>query len=412
MSKIVQQLFCCVLIYFGLSFARNCLAIDIENSTEPLQAEQFSIQTKDRITVINGEINYRGSKDVSRPVVFLLHGSGPSDRDYLLQDPLADKSQFTWRHALFKELSEQLTLDGFAIVRFDTRGVSCNRLTYKNNEGLPSQWTAHCFDNTVLLSATLSATIDDVQTVIEYASNRPMVNANQTAFITHSAGVIYLGHLVERNLVSPKIVISLAGLVESPYASALWQNTIRYVNIAEKCDLNRDGVLTLKEWNTCSMSVQTRNGASVIFEKNLKKIVLADLKSKWLPERSTAVKASWNRMKEYSEAERNQPSNLVGGIMPSPKSYMADLLSDTTPVVARYAQQSGTLIYYHGGKDDLVDSKFQLKSTARNNSDLKNIRFREFAKLGHSLGEDPVVGPMHESVMPLIREDLKAAFQK
>jgi pimeloyl-ACP methyl ester carboxylesterase len=404
--------------YSRLQAAVLILAILLMNtacgsSPLPMQAEQFEIASKDGKTKITGEINYRGVKARARPTVFLVHGTGPSHRDYLAQDGLADARQFTPRHNMFLTIAEALTQEGYAVVRYDTRGVRCSQLScpgcMKNPQ--PARWGELCVDNKVRLTASLAAIIEDIQSVHEHAVTRLMVDKSATAFITHSAGSVYLGPLVQNGAVAPRLVINIGGLVESPYDAFLWQNSEWVIGLARKCDTDGDGILKSVELNQCTVSPLLKAAANMALALGERQMSLAEIEADWLPKRKLNLREHAKILASHGEEERNQSGGIVAGAVVGPASYQADLSNDRTAVIERYADMTGKLMYYWGSNDVAVSAEREKRAIPLAAKRPKQLQIREFPGLGHCLGKDELVGPMDDSVMPFLREDLRAAFR-
>ncbi len=381
--------------------------------TNLMQAEQFEIPTKDGKTKLRGEINFRGDKSRARPTVFLLHGTGPAQRDYIAQDALADASQFSLKYAMFLIIAEALTNDGYAVVRFDTRGVKCSQLSCPDcgHDPQPKRWGELCVDNAVRLTASLTAVTEDIQTIHDYALTRPMVDKERTAFITHSAGSFQLGPLILRKTVIPRMVIMLAGLAESTLEGMQWQNTDRIVTIAKKCDLNRDGLLTRDEIDRCGLSPMTKSQVIQPLHLDEGPKTINDISTSWLSNRKLEINALIKNILASDENARNQPGGMVAGAVVGPMAYSYELFQNKQPVVEFYSGMTGKLIYYIGGKDSSIDIDRQRKAILLAERQNKKISIRTFSELGHSLGKDELVGPMDDAIVPHLIKDLQSAFE-
>jgi predicted esterase len=373
-------------------------------ASEPMLAEAFEITSKDGKTKITGEIDFRGDKTQTRTVVILVHGTGPGHRDYLMQDALAEAAQFTIKHAMFLTLAESLTKEGYAVVRFDTRGVRCSQLSCADckDRPQPKRWGELCVDNAIRLTASLAATIEDIQSVYEYAIKRPMVKKNEVAFITHSAGGQYLAPLIQRGVIQPKLVINVAGLAEDPQAAFFWQNSIRHIQQAKKCDQNED--------DQCVISPMIRAQTMDILAIGAGQVKISDLETTWLAKRTLELKQHLEALNAHDSDERKKPTPLVVGAVVGPVSLFVDTANDKIPVVERYADMVGTLIFYWGEKDVAVDANRQQQAAKNISKRPKNFLVRKFPNLGHSLGTDALIGPMDDSVLPILLKDLREAF--
>ncbi|HAC23171.1 MAG TPA: alpha/beta hydrolase, partial [Porphyromonadaceae bacterium] len=91
------------------------------------------------------------------PVVVLLSGSGPQDRDEALMG-----------HRPFLVLADYLTRNGIAVLRFDDRGVGKSQGTYHK--------------------AGVNDFANDADAAIQYLKTRKEVNPKKIGIIGHSLG--------------------------------------------------------------------------------------------------------------------------------------------------------------------------------------------------------------------------------
>ena len=118
-------------------------------------------------------------KDGIFPVVILISGSGPQNRDEELLG-----------HKPFLVLSDYLTKNGIAVLRFDDRGTALSKGDFK---------TATSFD-----FAT------DVEAGIEYLKTRKEINKKQIGLIGHSEGAI-IAPIVASRSKDISFIVLLAG---------------------------------------------------------------------------------------------------------------------------------------------------------------------------------------------------------
>lgn len=97
------------------------------------------------------------SKEGNFPAVVLISGSGPQNRDEEIMG-----------HKPFLVLSDYLTRQGFAVLRYDDRGVA-------GSDGEFAKSTSRDFAN-------------DVKTVVAYLKTRKEINAKKIGLIGHSEG--------------------------------------------------------------------------------------------------------------------------------------------------------------------------------------------------------------------------------
>jgi hypothetical protein len=101
------------------------------------------------------------------PAVLLLPGSGPLDRDAVVAG-----------HRTSLVLADQLTRNGFAVLRFDKRGTSRS--------------------NGVFADAAFTDFAADAQAALAYLRSRPEMSPGRVLVLGHSEGALLAGMLLER----------------------------------------------------------------------------------------------------------------------------------------------------------------------------------------------------------------------
>ena len=114
------------------------------------------------VTFNNGNVTLSGTltrpkENKKYPAVILISGSGPQDRN---QEILGHKS--------FLLLADQLTRDGFAVLRYDDRGTAKSTGNFE--------------------IATTFDFADDVVAAFEYLSSRSDINSQKIGLLGHSEG--------------------------------------------------------------------------------------------------------------------------------------------------------------------------------------------------------------------------------
>ncbi|MFM2255809.1 MAG: hypothetical protein RLZZ47_1298 [Bacteroidota bacterium] len=127
------------------------------------------------------------------PVVLLLSGSGPQDRDESLG---AHKPFAVWAHAL--------TQSGFAVLRMDDRGVG-------KSIGDPK----------FLANTTTESYVSDAMAAIDYLGSLPMIDTTRVYVIGHSEGAAVALMLSKKRRLSG--IVSLAGATSTGIETSVYQ---------------------------------------------------------------------------------------------------------------------------------------------------------------------------------------------
>ena len=153
----------------------NCLTIDIERTEKmsnkehaqpgfyqepkrpfPYHEEEVSYKNEAAGVTLSGTLTMP-NQNGSFPVVILIAGYGPNDRDYSMMG-----------HKRFMVLADHLTHNGLAVLRFDKRGAGKSTGDYA--------------------TATSRDFADDVQACIKYLKTRKKIDCNKIGLIGHSEG--------------------------------------------------------------------------------------------------------------------------------------------------------------------------------------------------------------------------------
>jgi len=116
------------------------------------------------------------------PGVILIHGSGPVDRDENVPGGL--------KLRVFAEVADALSKAGFAVLRYDKRGIGESTGSYSK--------------------ASLSDLVNDVQAAVKFMQIQPGIDMNRIALVGHSEGGI-IAPMVSARDSTIKAIVLMAG---------------------------------------------------------------------------------------------------------------------------------------------------------------------------------------------------------
>lgn len=145
----------------------------------PYYSEDITFQNKKANITLTGTLTLP-QKEGKFPVVILITGSGPQNRD-----------EEVFGHKPFLVISDYLTRNGIAVLRYDDRGVAQSTGDFK---------TATTFDFA-----------SDVESAISYLKTRTEINAKKIGLIGHSEGGIIAPIVAAAEPKDVDFIVLLAG---------------------------------------------------------------------------------------------------------------------------------------------------------------------------------------------------------
>ena len=169
---------------FPLNFSRNAIEkLVVKRPQEPIKpysyyAEDVTFQNTKANISLAGTLTLP-KKEGNFPVVILISGSGPQNRDEEILD-----------HKPFLVISDYLTKNGIAVLRYDDRGVGKSTGNFK--------------------AGTSADFATDVESAIAYLKTRKEINKKKIGLIGHSEGGL-IAPMVASNSKDVAFIVMLAG---------------------------------------------------------------------------------------------------------------------------------------------------------------------------------------------------------
>jgi dienelactone hydrolase len=169
---------------FPMNLSRNEMVKEVVKRPQepmmpyPYYSEDVTFQNTDAKISLAGTLTLP-KKDGIFPVVILITGSGPQNRDEEL-----------FGHKPFLVISDYLTKNGIAVLRYDDRGVGQSKGDFK--------------------SATTADFATDVESAITYLKTRKEINKKKIGLIGHSEGGI-IAPMVASKSKDVDFIVLLAG---------------------------------------------------------------------------------------------------------------------------------------------------------------------------------------------------------
>jgi pimeloyl-ACP methyl ester carboxylesterase len=364
-------------------------------------AEPFSRPTADKLTVINGQIDFPAgaAPDAKVPAVVLIAGSGLFDR-HMLIGVSGQPGDF-----VFDDLSVALTAKGLAVVRFDYRGVTCNtrdpRIAGEKDISRQQALIGElCVDQALRSTVTPETNLEDFAAVVAHARAHPRIDAARIGLMGVSEGALYIGRLLSRDPTLARAAILIGAPLESPMAIMQWQSTER-IDTSLRAMMSNAAQLTADE-------IRAKHASS-----RLQPFPLTALLPKSGDVWTAAQLDQLKEVREKAFAAARAASLLNADTDPYPGSGVTRASyrwwnmfhRDDTPIINHFATFKGSLTIAVGEKDSQVDVVRQKAALAKSAvAGASNLTWMTYPGRGHTLGEHALLAPMD----PAIRDELAA----
>jgi pimeloyl-ACP methyl ester carboxylesterase len=177
-------------------------------SFESSITERFRIPTHDGRTHLAGQVDYpRRDCPPRLPSVLIVNGGWFMDRDGFMGN------SGTERDLVYRDLATDLVAAGFAVIRYDNRGVRCNEMTMpkcpagSSELQISEHYLNACVDAAVRQTVSVRTQMDDVETVWDFTVNHPRVAQQQVVIVAHSEGGLNVARLISARRICPLGVI-------------------------------------------------------------------------------------------------------------------------------------------------------------------------------------------------------------
>jgi pimeloyl-ACP methyl ester carboxylesterase len=163
------------------------------------------------------------------PGVLLIHGSGPWDMDEYLPPSVTGTNEPA---RLLLQIAQYLSNRGFAVLRYNKRGVGLNStITDMNAYG----------------NLTIQDLVQDAEKALRVLKQQPEVDSSSISLIGHSEGTMIAPRIAVKDSTIKNIVL-MGAAAQNLREIVYFQVVERPINIAEDAlDTDHDGLLSLQE---------------------------------------------------------------------------------------------------------------------------------------------------------------------
>ncbi len=382
--------------FMFIIFFKFELVLSAQICTNYLNSIQFNINSKDQTTSLSGQIDLPATIE-PRGVVLLVPGSGLHDRD--VDFGITDSTE----ELIFKKISEQLTSQGFAVARFDYRGIKCNKKTMPichncSEEQIMAHFIKHCVDPNVRKSVSPANIREDIESVYKFAASYAKNKGVEVFTLGHSEGSLHISKLIQENRIQPKGVLFLGGMAESIASTFEWQVSLRLIDAPSSLDINNDGKIDNSE-----IAIAYKNEPTNLARLSVEDLISPDGYVDLIGLAEEGALSYQYMMNEAMRKNDSDPFRDSDGTIIASYSWWKMFFLDNTSVSDYLSDYMGRVVYLNGDKDVQVD--FNRQKNLIDSQDPKSghpIQLVNVHGTGHALGKDMLYGPMEKASLDLI----------
>jgi uncharacterized protein len=220
------------LLLLAIILVSSCLCTNnIFREQQTAQAQPYIQTMKYRNLVIDLGNGLKSKAQLTLPVigkgpfpgVLLVHGSGPADMNEHVNKNTAP----------FLQISQYLSERGFAVLRYDKRGIGANRTI---------------LDKNVWGNVTFSNLKQDAEKALAVLIKQPEVDPQEITIIGHSEGTLIAPRVAIDNATKVKNIILMDVFAQNARDGLYFQRVSIPLLYAEKVlDHNHDGLISVSE---------------------------------------------------------------------------------------------------------------------------------------------------------------------
>ncbi|MHA2068257.1 MAG: alpha/beta hydrolase family protein, partial [Candidatus Thorarchaeota archaeon] len=221
--KTIQILTSVILIVIMLSSFTSASALE----TETISRKDIVIDLGEGLTT-DAQLTYPAVGDGPFPGILIIHGSGSTDMDGYIPAELTGTGEPV-RHYLL--MAEYLTERGFAVLRYNKRGVGLTGLT---------------LDADIVMNKTVQDLIQDAEKALDVLMQQNQVDPSYITIIGRSEGAV-IAPIVAIEKPDVKNVVLMGAGAHNLYDVVWYQVVERNMVMLDAIDTDSDGLTSVQE---------------------------------------------------------------------------------------------------------------------------------------------------------------------
>ena len=238
-------------LVYGSSTTTTSLAVYAQSDLPTIKSRDLVIDLDNGLKT-NAQLTYPAvdSRNGKYPGVLLITGSGAEDMNetggYIRIDNKTGEKIYPSTPSF--QIAQYLSERGFAVLRYDKRGVSTNHTI---------------LDSNVWGNLTINNLVDDANKALAVLINQPEVDANKITVLGHSEATAIAPRLAIDNPNKVKSIVLMATLAPNASEMLYFQRVSLPISYAQKVlDKNHNGLLSVQEASK-DVTFQTLIGGNV-----------------------------------------------------------------------------------------------------------------------------------------------------
>jgi uncharacterized protein len=244
----------CAISFLVYGSSAASLTVNAQSDLQTIKYRNLVIDLGNGVKT-NAQLTYPAVGKGPFPGVLLIHGSGANDKNETLGHVYKNGPK---PPALFWQIAQYLSERGFAVLRYDKRGVGGNYTI---------------LDSNVWGNATANDLIQDGKKALNVLVQQPEVDSQRISVIGHSEGTLYAPRIAIDNPTKVKNIVLMATLAQNASVSEYNLDVSLPSEYATKVlDKNNTGLISIQQIANAPVLRNSFVPSSVLSTNNTKEI--------------------------------------------------------------------------------------------------------------------------------------------
>ncbi len=377
-----------------------------------MHQQELELSSNDGVTQLRGVLELPDGAGANLGAMLMVPGGWFAERDGFMGD------SYTEADLMFRRIAHRVVNKGFAVVRYDNRGVLGNELTAGITKdstdpvGDTEHYLSACIDQHVRGTVTPESLVEDVATFYDFMTQHQSIDSAKTIVFAHSEGGLHVARLIDDRHFAAKGIVLANTITTSPLEAMKWQLVDRYVAEVLSWDRNGDGCVDAED-------VALGYSTSYFPDVGLSE---ADLKPEGCSWTYSQLHAHFTSKYEKGRDETlaiedSVPFPLDGGgglgFVAASHRWMKQWYLDDRSVLSLLSKYTGEIAFHFGGSDRQMSTQNEINHIREVAPQMASApRFVEHKTRGHAFSSSkPVAGPMDEEAEEILVDEIVSVLE-